>query len=296
MSAIRLDKLTKYYGKNRGIKDLSLEVEEGEFFGFIGPNGAGKSTTIRTMLGLISANSGSGEILGMDISRESTRLLADVGYLASETNFYDRMKVKDVIKLSADLRGVDTSKEAESLVERLSLDVNKRISELSLGNRKKVGIVCALAHKPKLCILDEPTSGLDPLMQKEFFKILQERNKEGTTIFLSSHILSEVQEYCKRAAIIKDGSLVAIGDINKLSNTSAKSIRINGIDSLPESLLTGARNVSKKNAASDEDKQVTFLYSGEINTLIRELAKLSITDIAINEPDLEEVFMHYYES
>lgn len=296
MSAIRLDKLTKYYGKNRGIKDLSLEVEEGEFFGFIGPNGAGKSTTIRTMLGLISANSGSGEILGMDISRESTRLLADVGYLASETNFYDRMKVKDVIKLSADLRGVDTSKEAESLVERLSLDVNKRICELSLGNRKKVGIVCALAHKPKLCILDEPTSGLDPLMQKEFFKILQERNKEGTTIFLSSHILSEVQEYCKRAAIIKDGSLVAIGDINKLSNTSAKSIRINGIDSLPESLLTGARNVSKKNATSDEDKQVTFLYSGEINMLIRELAKLSITDIAINEPDLEEVFMHYYES
>lgn len=296
MSAIRLDKLTKYYGKNRGIKDLSLEVEEGEFFGFIGPNGAGKSTTIRTMLGLISANSGSGEILGMDISRESTRLLADVGYLASETNFYDRMKVKDVIKLSADLRGVDTSKEAESLVERLSLDVNKRISELSLGNRKKVGIVCALAHKPKLCILDEPTSGLDPLMQKEFFKILQERNKEGATIFLSSHILSEVQEYCKRAAIIKDGRLVAIGDINKLSNTSAKSIRINGIDSLPESLLTGARNVSKKNAASDEDKQVTFLYSGEINMLIRELAKLSITDIAINEPDLEEVFMHYYES
>lgn len=296
MSAIRLDKLTKYYGKNRGIKDLSLEVEEGEFFGFIGPNGAGKSTTIRTMLGLISANSGSGEILGMDISRESTRLLADVGYLASETNFYDRMKVKDVIKLSADLRGVDTSKEAESLVERLSLDVNKRISELSLGNRKKVGIVCALAHKPKLCILDEPTSGLDPLMQKEFFKILQERNKEGATIFLSSHILSEVQEYCKRAAIIKDGSLVAIGDINKLSNTSAKSIRINGIDSLPESLLTGARNVSKKNATSDEDKQVTFLYSGEINMLIRELAKLSITDIAINEPDLEEVFMHYYES
>lgn len=296
MSAIRLDKLTKYYGKNRGIKDLSLEVKEGEFFGFIGPNGAGKSTTIRTMLGLISANSGSGEILGMDISRESTRLLADVGYLASETNFYDRMKVKDVIKLSADLRGVDTSKEAESLVERLSLDVNKRISELSLGNRKKVGIVCALAHKPKLCILDEPTSGLDPLMQKEFFKILQERNKEGTTIFLSSHILSEVQEYCKRAAIIKEGSLVAIGDINKLSNTSAKSIRINGIDSLPESLLTGARNVSKKNAASDEDKQITFLYSGEINMLIRELAKLSITDIAINEPDLEEVFMHYYES
>lgn len=296
MSAIRLDKLTKYYGKNRGIKDLSLEVEEGEFFGFIGPNGAGKSTTIRTMLGLISANSGSGEILGMDISRESTRLLADVGYLASETNFYDRMKVKDVIKLSADLRGVDTSKEAESLVERLSLDVNKRISELSLGNRKKVGIVCALAHKPKLCILDEPTSGLDPLMQKEFFKILQERNKEGATIFLSSHILSEVQEYCKRAAIIKDGSLVAIGDINKLSNTSAKSIRINGIDSLPESLLTGARNVSKKNAASDQDKQVTFLYGGEINMLIRELAKLSITDIAINEPDLEEVFMHYYES
>lgn len=296
MSAIRLDKLTKYYGKNRGIKDLSLEVEEGEFFGFIGPNGAGKSTTIRTMLGLISANSGSGEILGMDISRESTRLLADVGYLASETNFYDRMKVKDVIKLSADLRGVDTSKEAESLVERLSLDVNKRMSELSLGNRKKVGIVCALAHKPKLCILDEPTSGLDPLMQKEFFKILQERNKEGATIFLSSHILSEVQEYCKRAAIIKDGRLVAIGDINKLSNTSAKSIRINGIDSLPESLLTGARNVSKKNAASDEDKQVTFLYGGEINTLIRELAKLSITDIAINEPDLEEVFMHYYES
>ena len=190
MEAIKTEKLTKYYGKSRGIIDLNLTVDEGEFFGFIGPNGAGKSTTIRTLLGLIKKSSGSGRILGMDIEKEKEKILSCVGYLPSEAMLYRGMRVRDILKLSADLRKTDCRGEAVRLCERLELDTSKKVEELSFGNRKKVGIVCALQHEPQLLILDEPTSGLDPLMQREFFAILRERNKKGTTVFLSSHVLS----------------------------------------------------------------------------------------------------------
>lgn len=193
MEAIQTVKLTKYYGTARGIIDLDLVVNKGEFFGFIGPNGAGKSTTIRTLLGLIAPTGGSAQIFGMDIRKAREAVLQRVGYLPSETVFYPGMKVKDVLKLSADLRKKDCTTEAKRLCERLQLDTGRRVAELSLGNRKKVAIVCALQHMPELLILDEPTGGLDPLIQKEFFDILQERNKAGTTIFLSSHVLSEIQ-------------------------------------------------------------------------------------------------------
>ena len=194
MDAIKITNLTKYYGKSRGIIDLNLTVREGEFFGFIGPNGAGKSTTIRTLLGLIGRSSGSAEILGMDIAREKQKILSEVGYLPSEAVFYSGMRVKDVIKFSADMRKKNCREEAERLCERLQLDTSKRIEELSFGNRKKVAIVCVLQHMPRLCVLDEPTGGLDPLMQREFFSILKERNKAGATIFLSSHVLSVVSK------------------------------------------------------------------------------------------------------
>lgn len=212
MAAIEIRNLTKSYGKSRGIIDLNLTVEEDEFFGFIGPNGAGKSTTIRTLLGMIRVTSGSAKVLGWDIQKEKTNLLSEIGYLPSEAVFYSGMKVKDVLKLSADLHKKDCKEESVRLCELLQLDVNRKVEELSFGNRKKVAIVCALQHKPRLLILDEPTSGLDPLMQKEFFDILKERNEEGTTIFLSSHILSEVQNHCKRAAIIREGRLIACED------------------------------------------------------------------------------------
>ncbi len=209
MEAIRTEKLTKSYGKARGIIDLDLRVEQGDFFGFIGPNGAGKSTTIRTLLGLIRPTSGRGEVLGLDITRQTGEILNRVGYLPSEAVLYRGMKVRELLRFSAGLRKKDCVKEGEALCERLRLDPTRRVEELSLGNRKKAGIVCALQHRPELLILDEPTSGLDPLMQREFFNILKEYHREGTTIFLSSHVLSEIRRNCSQALVLREGRAVA---------------------------------------------------------------------------------------
>jgi len=284
---IQIKNLTKYYGKSRGIIELNLEVKEGECFGFIGPNGAGKSTTIRTLLGLISATSGKATIMGMDVWKDKTKILKDVGYLASEAVFYPGMKVKDVLKLSADLRKTDCTQECKKLCERLQLDVNRKVDELSFGNRKKVAIVAALQHNPKLLILDEPTSGLDPLMQKEFFEIIRERNKKGATVFLSSHILSEIQKNCTRAAIIREGKLIACDSVDALSKTNAKRITIHGWKD--GKVPTDAWDV--KNG----DDVVSFLYGGDMKSLMKLLAEEDFTDISIGEPELEEIFLHYYE-
>ncbi len=284
MNAVETVSLTKFYGKSRGINGINLTVAEGDFFGFIGPNGAGKSTTIRILTGLISQTSGTAKIFGKIVGK--TDVLADIGYMPSEANFYHGMKVREVIKYSAELRKRDCAKEAARLCERLGLDVNKKISELSLGNRKKVSIVCALQHKPRLCILDEPTSGLDPLMQREFYAILEERNAEGATIFLSSHVLSEIQKYCKRAAVIREGRLLVCDRVENFVHTNAKKIALSGISELPK--LDGIRN------AEIDGDTVKFLYSGEPRGLLNALAPLPITDIGITEPDLEEIFMHYY--
>ena len=208
---IRIDRLTKTYGKARGVTELSLYVPEGSCFGFIGPNGAGKSTTIRTLLGLLSPTSGSANVLGLDCVRERQASLAQVGYMPSEAMFYPDMRAAEVIRLSAALRKADCRAEAAVLCEALELDTRKRIRELSLGNRKKVSIVCAMQHRPRLYILDEPTSGLDPLVQRAFWAELERRRKEGATVFLSSHVLYEVQRYCNRAAIIREGRLIVEG-------------------------------------------------------------------------------------
>lgn len=286
MNVIETKGLTKYYGKSRGIIDLNLSVTEGEFFGFIGPNGAGKSTTIRTLLGLIKKSGGTAEIFGRNIETNKKEILAEVGYLPSEAVFYSGMRVKDVIKLSADLRKKDCKKEAKVLCERLGLDAEKKVEELSFGNRKKVAIVCALQHKPRLCVLDEPTGGLDPLMQREFFTILKERNAEGVTIFLSSHILSEIQRNCTRAAIVREGKLIACDSVEALSKTSAKRIHIEGNADI--TALKNVRDIQKT------DNGTSFLYSGDINDFLQYISKYSIDDLSISEPDLEEIFMHYY--
>ena len=287
MDVIKTKKLTKYYGNARGIVDLDLTVAEGEFFGFIGPNGAGKSTTIRTLLGLIAPTSGSAMIFGKDVTKEKESILQDIGYLLAEALFYQGMKVKDVLKLSADLRKKDCTVESKLLCERLQLDTSRKIDELSFGNRKKVAIVCALQHRPNLLVLDEPTGGLDPLMQKEFFDILRERNKEGTTIFLSSHVLSEIQRNCTRAAIIRNGRIIACNSVDVLSKTSAKRITVHGIVNLGH--LYGVRD--KK----DTEGSVSFLYSGDMSSLLRTLSSGQVNDLTVTEPDLEEVFLHYYE-
>ena len=286
MNAIQTDGLTKFYGRSRGIIDLDLEVHEGEFYGFIGPNGAGKSTTIRILMGLIHKTRGSARIFGKDISKEKEQILSVTGYLPSEAVFYPDMRGRDLIRLSADLRRKDCGKASADLCERLQLDPSRRISELSFGNRKKLAVVCALQHDPLLCILDEPTGGLDPLMQREFFEILKERNKKGMTVFLSSHILSEVQRFCSRAAIIRAGRIIASGSVEELTRTNAKRVTVRGTFD-----PSGMPDVRDLQISGDT---VSFLYGGDINLLLSRLSRHQIMDLSISEPDLEEIFLHYY--
>lgn len=322
MDIITTDHLTKYYGKSRGIIDLSLTVRKGEFFGFIGPNGAGKSTTIRILLGLIHASSGKASIFGTNTSSDRRQILENIGYIPSEAMFYHNTTVAELLRLSANLRRKDCSAEALRLCERLQLDPNQKTDSLSLGNQKKVSIVCALQHCPDLYIFDEPTSGLDPLIQKEFFDLLRERNAQGATIFLSSHILSEVQKYCCRAAVIREGQIAACGDIAQLSQTNAKRITLTGADEqqirrlLEEIRRTDtntqppASTLTNPNSEPDAepygkwtdirdfrtaDNTVTFLFQGNIKELMDRLAHISYTDITVTEPDLSEIFMHFYE-
>lgn len=288
MNAIQLSNLTKYYGKSRGILNLNLDVKEGEFFGFIGPNGAGKSTTIRTLLGLITPSSGQAKIFDETIRQRNPQIRSHIGYLPSEAVFYRGMNVKDLLKLSADLHYKDCSAEREILCRRLQLDVNRKVDELSFGNRKKVAIVSALQHQPKLLILDEPTSGLDPLMQREFFQIIRERNEQGATVFLSSHVLSEIQRNCTRAAIIREGRIIACDRVEALSKTNAKRISVQGqvsLDSLEE-----IRDLK------ENDGIFSFLYGGDIHRLLETLSAGTITDLSISDHDLDEIFLHYYEN
>ena len=270
--AISIQNLTKNYGKARGVTNLSLNVEKGDIFGFLGPNGAGKSTTIRSLLGLIQFQEGSASILGMDVRENQKEVLKRIGYMPSEAMFYPSMKVKDVLKFAADMRKVDCKEESRMLCERLEVATEKRIEELSLGNRKKVSIVCAMQHKPELFIFDEPTSGLDPLMQAEFFKLILEYNRQGATCFLSSHVLPEIKKYCHNAAIIKNGKLICTDTVENLTKTNAKRIRIvkDGVE---------------------ED----FVFKGNLNELFAGFAGHNISDILIEEPELDEIFMHYYE-
>lgn len=286
MTVIETKNLTKFYKRFRGIEDLTFSVEEGECFGFIGPNGAGKSTTIRLLLGLLSPTAGDGKVLGLPLSRAS-EYLAEIGYMPGEAVFYGSMRAGEVIDYSAKLRRRDCSAEAKRLIDALEIDPRKRISELSLGNRKKVSIVCALQHTPRLCILDEPTSGLDPLMQKIFFDLLQERRKAGGTIFISSHILSEVQHNCTRAAIIREGRLAALGDMETLAGAKVKRVVLRGVTELPADLQVSALEI-------DSDS-LSFLYHGEMRELIVALSALPVEDLTVTDPELSEVFLHYYE-
>lgn len=269
---IEIQNLTKNYGKHRGVENVSFSVREGEIFGFLGPNGAGKSTTIRSMLGLIKYDQGQIRINGMDAKKDKEKILRDVGYMPSEAWFYSGMEVRDVLKFSADVRQTDCKEEAEKLCERLEINVKRKISELSLGNRKKVSIVCAMQHKPKLFVFDEPTSGLDPLMQNVFFELVKEYVDEGATCLLSTHVLSEVRNYCDRVAILKEGRLIVTDTVEHLLSSKSKRIKM---------IRDGQR--------------LDFIYKDDLNNLYKELMGHNIEDILIEEPSIEEVFMHYYE-
>lgn len=289
MNVIEINHLTKNYGKSRGILDVSLNVEQGEIFGFIGPNGAGKSTTIRTLLGLIAPTSGSATIFGKSCTA-CPEVRKEVGYLPSEVFYYDGMRVIDLLKYSASFYKKDCTKRIQELAEIMDLDLKKKIEDLSFGNRKKVGIVQGLIHEPKLIILDEPTSGLDPLMQQKFFELIVSENKKGATVFFSSHILSEVQKMCERVAFIKDGRIIKLEKISTLQENNFKRIKIETVSEPNKSLfeLAGISEIEYTGLS------VSFLYKGDINQVIRKLAQADIRNLSIEEPDLEEIFLHYY--
>ena len=290
MPVIETKNLTKYYGKALGIKDVNLQVEEGEIFGFIGPNGAGKSTTIRLLLSLIYPTSGEAKLFGKDAIEFGPEVRKDIGYLPSEIFYYDKMKVIDLLTYSASFYGKDCTKRIKELSDIMELDLNRRIEDLSYGNKKKVGIVQGLLHEPKLIILDEPTGGLDPLMQQRFFNIIRDENKKGATIFFSSHILGEVQELCNRVAIIRNGSIIEVQDIKTLRENNYKKIAIFG-DNLNKEVFD-LKGVTKLVKNEDEIK---FFYKGDINEITKAISSIKVRDINIEEPTLEEVFMHYYE-
>jgi len=286
-NAIEMKELTKRYGRNRGIEGISLNVEQGDFFGYLGVNGAGKSTSVRCLLGLVQITSGEAYVLGKKVGDKQQEILRQVGYVPSEAHFYPSMRVEEVIRYAARLRGLDCGVEADKLCDRLFVDRKKRIRELSLGNRKKVSIVCALQHRPGLVILDEPTSGLDPLMQEAFFELLSEYNKEGMTCFLSSHVLQEVKRYCRHVAILRDGRLVKADTVEHLAGSSLRKVKVCGLETLP--FAAGMMGVVKKG----EDFE--FSFQGEISELLGALQGLPIKDLLIEEPSLEEIFMQYYE-
>lgn len=291
MSVIEIKNLTKYYGQARGIIDVSFDVEEGEIFGFIGPNGAGKSTTIRTLLSLIYPDGGSAKIFGKDCVQYGPEIKREIGYLPSEVFYYDNMRVIELLRYSASFYKKDCRKRIKELAEIMNLDLNKKIDDLSYGNKKKVGIVQGLLHEPKLVILDEPTGGLDPLMQQKFFELLQEENKKGTTILFSSHILGEVQRLCSRVAIIKEGKIVGLQKISDLRENSYKKIRVETSTGISSDYF----NIDGVNNLEVKDNHTSFLYRGNINPVMKKLAEISIANILIEEPSLEEIFMHYYE-
>lgn len=271
-NAVEIRNLTKSYGKHRGVSGVSLCVKEGDVFGFLGPNGAGKSTTIRSMLGMLHFRAGEIMLLGMDVKKQQREILRQVGYMPSEAIFYPSMKAKEVIRFAAQARGVDCREEADRICALLEVDREKKIGELSLGNRKKVSIVCAMQHKPKLLILDEPTSGLDPLMQEAFFSLIQEYNRQGVTCFLSSHVLSEVKRYCKNAAIIKEGRLIRTDTVENLAKSDLRRVKVR---------------------AGGQERE--FIHTGSMRELMHELCEMEPEDVLIEEPSLEEIFMHYYE-
>jgi ABC-2 type transport system ATP-binding protein len=294
MHIIKTSRLTTSYGKNRGIVDVDLQVEPGEIFGFIGPNGAGKTTTIRTLLNFIFPDSGKAEIFGLDCIRKTSEIKRQIGYIPGEVNYYDNMRVRDLLAYAASFHRNGAAQQINPLSERFGLNLDQRIDTLSFGNKKKVAIVQALLHRPRLLILDEPTSGLDPLMQKRFFELLQEENQAGTTIFFSSHILSEVERLCSRVAIIKDGRILKIETIDRLKDKTYKKVNLH----LNQPIENEANPLSRMPGVSQirqENQSLRFFYQGDINLLLKELTQIPLENIWLEEPSLEEIFLHEYD-
>ena len=291
MNAIEIKNLTKVYGKNRGIQDINISVKEGEIYGFIGPNGAGKSTTIKTLLNFIYSTSGEALIFGMDSVKESEKIKEYIGYVPSEVRYYDDVKVKDIIKYAQSFYPKSKKEYVDRICNELELDMNKKMGELSLGNKKKVAIDQSLINNPKLLILDEPTNGLDPLMQKKLFNILIEEKEKGNTVFLSSHNLVEVQNLCDRVCVIKEGKIVDIIEIEKSKTELKLKVTLSSSDITDDIVLNLSDKILDKNG-----KLYTFIYSKNIDSLVKELANYKIDELLIEKENLEDAFLNYYEN
>ena len=286
---LEIQNLTKYYGKIKGVENLSLKLEEGEIFGFIGPNGAGKSTTIRSIMNLINKTRGKVLIENKEFNRDNLEIKKKIGYLPSEIYLYDDLTVKEMLDYHESFYKKDIHERRTELVKKLQLDEKKKIEDLSLGNLKKLGIILAFMHEPKILILDEPTSGLDPIMQNVFYDLLKEEKKKGTTVFYSTHILSEVSKICDRVGIIKDGTLIKVEKMEELSRKSLVFVTVTSeqINDIEKDL--------KISVISREANIIKFGNNLSPNELIKKLSKYKIDKILIEEATLEEIFLHYYQ-
>jgi ABC-2 type transport system ATP-binding protein len=289
--AIQAEGLTKSYGSSRGVVDLTFEVERGEVFGYLGPNGAGKTTTIRLLLDLIRPTRGRAVVLGLDARRESVEVRRHVGYVPGELALYPRLTGREHLSFYAGLRGGVDPRGVNDLVERLDLDLDRPVADLSKGNRQKVALVQALMHRPELLVLDEPTSGIDPLVQQEFYRLVRERTAAGGTVLLSSHVLSEVEHVADRVAIVREGRLVVVEDVAGLKARAVRRLVVHfaaPVAAEPFASLSGVRSVEADATA------LRFEVEGSLDTLVKAIAAHEVVDIVSHEPDLEEIFLSYY--
>ena len=287
---VKVSNLTKFYGKTKGIEKVSFEIYEGEIYGLMGPNGAGKTTTLRSMLNLISSDSGKTNILGKDVTELSSKEISHISYLPGEFEMYSNLTGKQYLTYISNLRNAKTNN-IHLLSDQLDLDLNKKINALSKGNKQKIGIVQAFMNSPKLAILDEPTSGLDPLKQQEFQNIVKEQNKEGCSVLLSSHILNEIEDLCEKVGIIKDGTLIASEQISALKNKTIKKYEVTFENPPSENKLSEIKGIYDLKI---KDEIATFTIKGNIDDMIKTISKFTVINLRILEPDLEEIFLTYY--
>ncbi len=290
-AVIQIEQLTKSYGEHRGVIDVDLTVNQGEIFGFLGPNGAGKTTTIRTLLDLIRPTSGRALVFGIESSADPVAIHRRIGYIPGEFSLYDRLTGGQTIQYFANLRGGVDAAYQQSLLERFDIDPKRRYKELSKGNKQKIGLVIALQHKPELLILDEPTSGLDPLVQQTFFTVVREAQAAGTTVFLSSHILSEVERTAGRVAIIRDGRIVRTGRVEDLRDLAHHQVELRFSGPVPASEFQALPGVSDVVA---EDHTLRMRVSGPITPVVQAAARYELLDFVSREPTLEETFLAEY--